>query len=500
VLVIPIGQEENVVRRHPWVSYGIVCLNVLVFVAVDLFGGAAARGLAVQRAASAAVEMLARHPYLTVPVALLPALPEETMLALGRARERAQRRHLVPAPGQVAEEQGKLDALAATFQEQYLALPTQRLGYVPARPRAHALLTSLFMHAGWLHLLGNMLFFFLSGPFIEDVYGRPLFAGFYLAGGVVATLTHAAAEGQSQAALVGASGAIAAVMGAFLVRYGSRRIAFLLLPIPILPMIRTRFFMPAFVVLPFWFGQQLLFAHSDVASGTAWWAHIGGFAFGLAFALVLRATRAEQRVIDPGIRRQVEIVAHPALEQIVDARVEGRFEEARRLLDDVLKSEPGNLDAWTEAYELALARSDAAAAGRAMIRLLDLYGKAQEDGLAEQLVRDPRWRELGPLPPQAYLSVAGWLEKEGDAREALELYAEVARVAPADPKALRALVRRGQILHEGGNHREARLAFARAREHPAYGGTWQATVEAALSAMPAPVVPVDPDVQGEVDG
>jgi membrane associated rhomboid family serine protease len=488
VLVIPVAQEQNVVRRHPWIAYAIVILNVVVFVAFALAGNGAEKLETAQKARHEAMEMLARHPYLIVPAALVSTLPEETRVALGRARERAVRKGKVPAGPTVPEQQAKLDQLASRFDAAFRALPSQTWGYVPARPRRIALLTSLFMHAGWMHLLGNMLFLLLTGPFVEDVYGRPLFAAFYLGGGIAATLVHALAQGDSQAGLVGASGAIAAVMGAFLVRFGTRRIGFLMMPIPLLPWIRTHFLMPAFVVIPAWLVQQLLFAHSDRASSTAWWAHIGGLAAGVAFALVMRLSRAEQRLIDPAIQKKVELTTHPSLEQLVDARVEGRLEEARALLDDALRHDPASLDAWSEAYELGLAANDGPATSRALVRLLDLYGKAKEEQLAARLVRDVRWRELGSVSPQAYLSAAAWLEKDGDLRHALELYDELARSSPADPKSLRALVRRGEIFKTNGDHREARAALERARLHPAYGPPWQAGVEASLAALPVPVV------------
>jgi membrane associated rhomboid family serine protease len=488
MLVIPFAQEENVVRRTPWVAYGLVVLNVAIFMMFGIFSGGESRQDEVQKTRREAMELLSKHPHLTVPPELVPLLVEETRVALDRARARALRKG-VPDAVPVAELQGKLNGLAAKLQEQFRRVPSQTLGYVPARPRPLALLTSMFMHAGWMHLFGNMLFLILTAPFIEDVYGRPLFAGFYVAGGVAATLIHAAAQSGSQAGLVGASGAIAAVMGAFLLRFGRRRIGFLLLPVPILPWIRTQFLMPAFVVIPFWFAQQLLFAHSDRASSTAWWAHIGGFSFGIGFALLFRLLRAEERFIDPHITKKIELRADPSLEQLVDARVEGRFDDAQALLAEAMKRDPNGLDVWAEAYELAVARQDAAGAGRALVRLLDLYGKAGEPELASRLVWGGTWTLIGaPLPVQAYLSLAAWLEKEGDGRRALELYEEASRVAPHDPKTLRALVRRGEIHKDGGNVGEARLAFELAQAHPTYGEPWKSKVEAALASLPVKVV------------
>ncbi|MCU0242520.1 MAG: rhomboid family intramembrane serine protease [Vicinamibacteria bacterium] len=404
--------------------------------------------------------------------------------ALTRARAQAMRRNELPPQEQLRPLQSRLEDLAQQFDERMRALPAQRFGYVPARPRASSLLTSVFMHGGWLHLLGNMLFFFLSGPFIEDAYGRTIFACFYLMAGAVAALSHALANAGSAAALVGASGAIAGVMGAFLIRYGKRRISFLFLPIPVLPMIRTTFFMPAYVVLPFWFGQQLLFAHADFdATDIAWWAHIGGFAFGCVTALLLRATRVEERFISPAIERKISFEAHPSLERIIDARVAGRLDEAQGELDRLIASQPGNTDVWMEAYELGLARNDTNALGRAAVRLLDLCQRAGERELALQIANDARWREVRPVSPQLCFAAGALFEQEGDARQALELYEDVVLSSPADPRALRALVRRGELLLAGGDMRAARLAFEAAQRHPAYGSLWSKAVEGGLQAI-----------------
>jgi membrane associated rhomboid family serine protease len=481
MLLIPIAQEQSTVRRHPWVSYAIVALCFLVHAGFDLFSGVHEQTEELRRTQHELTEHLVRHPYLVVPSELAPYLPDEMREALGRARDRAVRRGELPPPAQLEAQQSWLAELAKQVVEQIRALPSHRLGYVPARPRPSALLTYMFMHSGWMHLLGNMLFFFLSGPFIEDVYGRWLFAAFYLVSGAVAAGSHALANPEAASALVGASGAVAGVMGAFLVRFGARRIAFLFLPIPILPTIRTRFFMPAYVVLPFWLGQQLLFAHADTdASGVAWWAHVGGFGFGVIVALTVRAIRVEERFINPVIERQIKLEAHPSLERIVDARVAGRLDEAQAELDQVLRSQPDNIDAWIESYELGLARQDPRLIGRAAVRLLELYGRAGESGLAQDLVHDRRWCEIGPVSPQLSFAAGAVLEKEGNIRRALELYADVARLFPKDPKTLRALVRRGELYLKADNLREARHAFESAQAHPAYGSPWNEVVERGL--------------------
>ena len=119
-------------------------------------------------------------------------------------------------------------------------------------------------------------------------------------------------------------------MGAFLVRLGGSRIRFLLLPIPFLPMIRTQLHLPAFVVLPFWLGQQVWYGTTEMgASGTAWWAHVGGFVFGAVVALALKLSRIEETWIRPDVDRKAE-PSHGSVDRARQARLGGDVPTARQ--------------------------------------------------------------------------------------------------------------------------------------------------------------------------
>jgi membrane associated rhomboid family serine protease len=152
------------------------------------------------------------------------------------------------------------------------------------------LVTSMFMHGSWLHIIGNMLFLWAFGPEIEDAMGRWRYLVFYLAGGLVAMIAQVAAGPHSTTPILGASGAIAAVMGAFLVTYPHDRIRSLLF---IFIFVRVTF-IPAVLLIGFWFLTQLFDAGSvaDVqAGGVAYLAHIGGFIFGAATARLFENPR-----------------------------------------------------------------------------------------------------------------------------------------------------------------------------------------------------------------
>ena len=142
------------------------------------------------------------------------------------------------------------------------------------------LLTAMFMHASWSHIIGNMLFLWVFGPAIEDAMGRGRYSAFYLIGGVVAMLAQVAVSPASTVPSLGASGAIAAVMGAFLVTYPRDKIRTLLI---VFVFIRVTF-IPAALLIGVWFLLQLVsvgaVATTAQTGGVAYLAHIGGMVFG----------------------------------------------------------------------------------------------------------------------------------------------------------------------------------------------------------------------------
>jgi membrane associated rhomboid family serine protease len=162
----------------------------------------------------------------------------------------------------------------------------ERWGVIPAEllggdPRALLTpLTALFVHGSWLHLLGNMLFLYVFGAMTEERMGRVRFLLFYLGCGCLALLGYAVANAESQQTLVGASGAISGVLGAFLCLFPRARVTSLF---PFLFFLPLR--LPAWIVLLFWFVLQWMAAHSAPSGpGVAYLAHVVGFTLGFLFA------------------------------------------------------------------------------------------------------------------------------------------------------------------------------------------------------------------------
>ena len=163
-------------------------------------------------------------------------------------------------------------------------------------------LTSIFLHGGWTHILGNALFFWVFGNNIEDSMGPGRFLGFFLLCGLIAAVTHVAIENSSPIPTVGASGAISGIMGAYLVLYPKARVNILfwfIIFIRVIPI-------PAWATLLWWFGWQVVSGlpqlspmRPDVSSGVAVWAHIGGFLSGVLLIRLFANPRlvAERKAI-----------------------------------------------------------------------------------------------------------------------------------------------------------------------------------------------------------
>lgn len=170
-----------------------------------------------------------------------------------------------------------------------------RWGIVPDQITGHlyTLFTSMFLHGGWLHLLGNMMFLWVFGRNVEDLIGSGSYLAFYLSCGVAAGVLQVVTSPYSRLPTIGASGAIAGVMGAYLMKFPRARIVTL---VPIIVFITTME-IPAWIMLIWWFVIQLFSGFGSLATanytggGTAWFAHIGGFVAGMLLIRKFAAKR-----------------------------------------------------------------------------------------------------------------------------------------------------------------------------------------------------------------
>jgi membrane associated rhomboid family serine protease len=178
---------------------------------------------------------------------------------------------------------------------QYGMIPAVLFGHrhLPAAidtiPPWATLFTSMFLHGGWLHLGSNMLFLWIFGNNVEDLLGRARFILLYLSSGVAAALVQALSAKYSTVPMVGASGAVAGVLGAYLMTYPRANVHVFVWIVVFFWIVTV----PAWILLGFWFAGQLFsgLASSADSPGVAFWAHVGGFAAGIMLFLLLRSRR-----------------------------------------------------------------------------------------------------------------------------------------------------------------------------------------------------------------
>jgi membrane associated rhomboid family serine protease len=194
---------------------------------------------------------------------------------------------------------GGEDALAALFQS-YGVVPADlmaalRAGRI-ADPAVFNLIAYQFLHGGWIHIGANLLYLWIFGNNVEDRLGRPAFLLFYLSGGIVAAFAQVAIDPSSDVPLVGASGAIAAVLGAYVVLFPRARVLSIVFLVVFFQLTEV----PSIIVLGLWFVLQVIdgiasLGVDDIVGGVAIFAHIGGFAAGMLIGLLVRGLRPVAR-------------------------------------------------------------------------------------------------------------------------------------------------------------------------------------------------------------
>jgi len=349
MLVIPIGHEQETVRRLPWITFTLMalCVVVQVFITTEVNK----KTDLLMESAEEFFTYYVEHPYLeldpeTMKMMFGDEFDQNTQQLFDVYRYGQSR----SSPSQRAEEQEQLDQLAQEFLALSQDFPYRKWGYIPAEKSISGLVSYMFIHGGLLHLLGNLLLLYLTGPFIEDRWGRPLFLAFYLIAGIFSALMYGIHYPHLSGPLIGASGAIAGVMGAFLIKFWNTKINFFYW---FFLFFRGTFQAPAFIMLPLWFGFEILNArvidalNPQGGGGVAHWAHVWGFAFGLAVAFGIKSLKIEEKHIHPKIEAKIVNEEEKIFESVSHAIHKnnlGRKEEAYDQLLELAGQHPTNRD------------------------------------------------------------------------------------------------------------------------------------------------------------
>ncbi len=335
--LIPIGSEEGV-RRLPYLTIGLIAINVIIFIITNSVQQYRTKELLrinrelMEIESSYIYNLVNKDPYYM------------TEQDFDDIHERFITEDIIP---QYSDDYAEWRRLYDEYKK-YSVSVFEQLGITPSRFDFVKMFTSMFVHGDLFHLIFNMLFLWMVGCNIEDDWSWKVFLGLFLISGIAAVLMHVAMFPKSSIPLIGASGAIAGVMGAFMVRHYKTKIRFAWL----IWLFITRPFFGTFsifagIALPIWFLLEIACAGGSVdAGGTAHWAHIGGFVFGAVVGTSMRFLGIEKKYVVPMVEESFEkLKMSPAMKEANKMLEAGDAAGAMPLLLAAINEEPYNADA-----------------------------------------------------------------------------------------------------------------------------------------------------------
>jgi membrane associated rhomboid family serine protease len=431
-IIIPVGHESNEVRRLPWITFAIMALCLVVHIFVSTAMGAKEKQL--ESSAEEYIMYYFSHPYLELN-------PEIKKLMFSGANEEqleavlAAYQQMVPRPDRqtVALEQEKFDQLGAALLSSMNDIPYRKWGYIPADRSMLALLTYMFIHGGWLHLFGNLLLLYITGPFIEDLWGRPIYTAFYLMVGALSALMYASHYPNFAGPLIGASGAIAGVMGAFLINFYKTKINFFYW---IGFFFRGTFEAPAFVMLPLWvllefFNASVvdsIQAEGTGGGGVAHWAHVWGFVFGVLVAVGIKYLKIDEKYIHPKIEAKIQS-GEGAVDVVITAMHKknmGRIDEAYDILLEEARRNPMRKDVVDALWDVGIEMGNGEEAAPFFVKLIE--NEVRHDQLEVALKRFMDLKSKFPqasINPTYKLALLTFMADRGDLQDAKKLAEEI---------------------------------------------------------------------------
>ena len=421
-MLIPIKHENMEARRWPVITIGLIVLNTLIFLIT--YGTMEQQSPELGSTKAHIILLAGMHPELNMSLEARQLVDDfKAENPTEWTQVQSPTRNLIDgwdAKIRLEEDpaalQTEMDSLNAKYSELHTDSLQEKYAFVPAHPRAITYLTANFLHGGWLHLIGNMWFLWLAGFVLEDVWGRPLYSVFYLIAGAAALQFHAWANPGSIIACVGASGAVAALMGAFLVRFPKMKIEMLW----IFGFFRTyRFNASAYWLLPLWVLMEVFYGSLfGKASGVAHWAHVGGFAFGALGAVTLRYSGLETHV-NKKVEKELTWACDPEVERANQHMEHGQLDEAAAVLQQHLSAQPNSMDAWNLLRQIHWRRSELPAYHEATARTCELHLKARNPEGAWQDYEDFLNSGGQKLPVATWFELCRMLEERENYDRAL---------------------------------------------------------------------------------
>jgi membrane associated rhomboid family serine protease len=486
-MLVPYGHDDLRGRRWPWVTIALIVLNLVAFMATkDRMQEESVRAVHLH---AETLLIVASHP----DVHLTPAqqkivdrirtqAPDALDEIKTNSREAAHEMG-VEAPDGLNDEEAQDEAtrLGQKIDDLDRHSIMGQYAYTPGKSNFISLFTANFLHGGWLHLIGNMWFLWLAGTVLEDAWGRVMYSIFYIVAGAVALLAQGAAMHGAPGGVLGASGAIAGLMGAFLVRFPMTKIKFFFF----IFIMRIRFKAPAYAMLPLWLGEQLLWAFGP-GGGIAYWAHIGGFAFGGVVALALRFSGANEK-LDKAVEEKVSWSADPRIEQAHEAIRQNDLDGGIGLLKNLIAEKPETVDAHDLLQQCYLRKQDVESARAEAAISCKLNLKARENDLAWKNYED--FLNMGgeKFPNTEWMALCRYLEGQQSWIRAAGEYEKIGQVYSSERTSVNALVSaaRVQLKHVGNKDEAARL-YRAAQDSPVPHLDWEEAIKKGLAECGAP--------------
>jgi membrane associated rhomboid family serine protease len=487
-MLIPIKHENMEARRWPVVTLALIAVNVVVFLftmsAVDN------QDPELGEIKSHILILAALHPELKMQ-------PESRRLVDGfKASHPDQWAHVqspyrdvinaYDAKIRMVEDPSKLQVEMDSLNDQFMKLSktsiVEQYAFIPAQPRPITYLTANFLHGGWLHLIGNMWFLWLAGFVLEDVWGRWLYSAFYLIAGVAALQFYAWSNPGSITPTLGASGAVAALMGAFLVRFPKMKIEMGWLFL----FKFYRFKAAAYWLLLLWLGIEIFYGSLfGSSSGVAHWAHVGGFLFGALAALAIQHSGIEHKT-NQKIEEKLGWSNDSELEQASGMMDHGQLAEALALLTNYVAAKPNSLDAWNLLRQIHTRRSDTKAYLDATVKTCGLHLKAHEVEAAFQDYAEFIDSGGVKLPAANWLELCKGAEEMQEFDRAFSEYHELAQSYPTERQALTAQLSAARLCLKRLNRpQDALVLYQTAAASPIPHLDWDQHIQAGIKEAKA---------------
>ena len=482
-MLIPLKHESMEARRWPVITIGLIALNTIVFLFTMMALG------------NEAPEIAQVHSQILILAALHPELkmqPESQRIVEGfkeshpaewKQVQNPYRDILNPYDAKIKmmEDTSKLQEEADSLNEQLVKLSrnsiSEQYAFVPAHPNAISYLTANFLHGGWLHLIGNMWLLWLAGFVLEDVWGRWLYSAFYLIAGAAALQFYAWTNPGNINPTLGASGAVAALMGAFLVRFPKMKIEMAWL----FWFRLYRFKAAAYWLLPLWLFMEIFY-------GTLWgnygsvahWAHVGGFLFGAVAALAIQHSGLEHKA-NQAIEQKLAWTADPQIDQANRMMEHGQLAEALAVLTDYVALKPGSPDAWNMLRQIHTRQSNTQGYRDATLKTCAVHLKAHEIEAAFQDYAEFIDFGGGKMPADTWLELCKGAESLEEFERALAEYRQLTETYPTERQALTAQMNAARLcLKKRNRPQEALALYQAAAASPIPHLDWEQMIQAGI--------------------